>query len=287
MKTAENSRSPRNTAALFALLAALLSWPSAANAQAAPASSPRYTYVDLVELSQSANLVLKVEIRKQQTMGPERSPGLKPGFVRLYIEADTLGLYAGSAAIGAAQRFLADFPLDAKGKPPKLKKQQLILFSRTVPGRPGELQLLEPDSYMPVDPAQEERLRTVLRQLAAPDKPPQVTGVREALSIAGNLAGESETQLFLATREGQPVSITVMRRPGMAPQWGVAWSEIVDQAARPPARDTLAWYSLVCSLPFDLPPSANLSPDAASRLRAIQDYKVVVDQLGFCSRNRE
>jgi hypothetical protein len=287
MKTAEISRSGAIAAVAAAVLAAALAWPSAAQAPSAQPAAPRYTYVDLVELGQAANLVVKAQIRKQITMEPERSPGLRPGWVRLYLEADTMGLYAGSAAIGASQRLLADFPLDAKGKPPKLKNTILIFFGKSVPGKPGELQLLEPDSYTAADPVEEERLRTVLRQLAAPDKPPHITGVKEALSIAGNLAGESETQLFLETREGAPVSITVMRRPGMAPQWGVAWSEIVDQAARPPERETLAWYSLVCSLPFDLPPTANLSSDDASRRRAVQDYKVVIDQLGFCRRNRE
>jgi hypothetical protein len=287
MKTAEISRSGALVGASLALLAAVFGGPSAAQAPAAQPAAPRYTYVDLVELGQAANLVLKAQIRKQITMEPERSPGLKPGWVRLYLEADTMTLYAGSAAIGATQRLLADFPLDAKGKPPKLKDTILIFFGKSVPGKPGDLQLLEPDSYMPADPAEEERLRTVLRQLAAPDQPPHITGVREALSIAGNLAGESETQLFLETREGAPVSITVMRRPGLAAPWGVAWSEIVDQAAKPPARETLAWYSLVCSLPFDLPPSANLSSDDAGRRRAVQDYKTVIDQLGFCRRNRE
>jgi hypothetical protein len=287
MKTAEISRSALIKAALPAALAAVVAGPLPAQTPAAQPAAPRYTYVDLVELGQSANLVLKVQIRKQTTLPPERSPGLKPGMVRLYLEADAVTLYSGRAAIGQAQRLLADFPLDAKGKPPKLKNVSLVLFGREVPGKPGEVQLLSPDSYMDPDPVEEERLRTVLQQLAATDKPPQVTGVREAISIAGNLAGESETQLFLETSGGQPVSITVMRRPGMAPQWGVAWSEIVDQAARPPARDTLAWYSLVCSLPFELPASANLSADAAGRLRAVQDYKVVIDQLGFCRRNRE
>ena len=28
--------------------------------------------------------------------------------------------------------------------------------------------------------------------------------------------------------------------PGQSPQWGVSWSEIVDQSARPPAAETLA-----------------------------------------------
>jgi hypothetical protein len=286
MKTAENSRTSRIAAPLAALLAGALSWSSAATAQGAPAPLPRYNYVDLVELSQSANLVVKAEIRKQATVEPERSPGLRPGWVRLYLEADTQALFAGRTAIGESLRLLADFPLDEKGKPPKLKKLSLVYFGKEVPGRPGELQLLTPDSYMPADPVDEERLRTVLRQVAASDKPPQVMGIKEALSVAGNLAGESETQLFLETREGQPVSITIMRRPGMAPQWGVAWSELVDQAARPPAPETLAWFSLACSLPPALPPSANLAQDEASRMRAVQDYRVVVEQLGPCQRNR-
>jgi hypothetical protein len=286
MKTAEISRSGAIILASLAALGVALGGPSAAQAPAPQPASPHYTYVDLIDLAQSANLVLKAQIRKQTTLEPERSPGLRPGWVRLYLEADTLTLYAGRAAIGTSLRLLADFPLDAKGKPPKLKNTTLIFFGQAVPGKPGDLQLLEPDSYEPAVPEEEERLRGVLRQLAATDKPPQVTGVREALSIAGNLAGESETQLFLETREGAPVSITVMRRPGMAPQWGVAWSEIVDQAARPPAPETLAWYSLACSLPPELPPSANLSSDEASRRRAIQDYRVVIDQLGPCRRNR-
>jgi len=286
MKTAENRRTYRIAQARIALLAAVLAWPGGITAQSVPTHSPGYTYVDLVELSESANLVVKAQIRRQSAVEPERSPGLRPGWVRLYLEAETEVLFAGRAAIGEGLRLLADFPLDAKGKPPKLKDTSLVVFGREVPGRPGEVQLLAPDSWMAADPSEEERLRTVLLQVAAPDKPPRITGIREAISIAGNLAGESETQLFLETATGAPVSITVMRRPGMAPQWGVAWSEIVDQAARPPQPGTLAWYSLACSLPPALPPSANLSPDEASRRRAVEDYRVVVERLGSCQRNR-
>jgi hypothetical protein len=69
-----------------------------------------------------------------------------------------------------------------------------------------------------------------------------VTGIRDVMSVPGNLAGESETQLFLDTATGDPVSLSVVRRPGMQPTWGVSWSEIVDQSARPPAPQTVAWY---------------------------------------------
>ena len=77
----------------------------------------------------------------------------------------------------------------------------------------------------------------------------------------------------------------MVRRPGMAPRWGVAWTELVDQAAEAPERDTLAWYRLACALPPSLPPGANLAEDPADRARAARDYRFVIEQLGPCVRN--
>ena len=124
----------------------------------------------------------------------------------------------------------------------------------------------------------------ILAELASPDAAPAVSGVRDALSVPGTLAGESETQVFLATPGGDPISLTMIRRPNMAPAWGVSFSEIVDQAARPPERETLAWYRLACFLPAQLPGSANLAQDSASRARAAADYSLVIQQLGPCPR---
>ena len=106
------------------------------------------------------------------------------------------------------------------------------------------------------------------------------------MSVPGNLAGESETQLFLDTASGEPVSLSVVRRPGMEPEWGVSWSEIVDQSARPPEPQTVAWYRLACSLPAQLPAGAFLQQDQASRRRAEADYEFIIAQLGGCPRTR-
>ena len=106
------------------------------------------------------------------------------------------------------------------------------------------------------------------------------------MSVEGNLAGESETQLFLKTKGSDVAALSIVRRPGMAPQWGVSWTELVDQSARPPAPDTLAWYRLACFLPDSLPQDAILSQDSASRIRAFQDYRFVMQRLGPCPRNR-
>ena len=269
-----------------ALRAAILAVALTAGTAAAPppAPIPAVTYADLADLADAADLVVHVLVAKQIPLPPERAANVAPGYTRLYIEARTQALLAGKAPLGESVRYLVDVPLDAKGKAPKLKKREFLLFARSVPGRPGELQLTGPTAQLPYDETTAARLRPILAELAAADAPPAITGVRDALAVPGTLVGESETQIFLGTASGDPVSLTIVRRPGMAPAWGVSYSEIVDQAARPPEPDTLAWYRLACFLPEQLPRGANLSQDPASRKRASQDYAFVLQQLGSCPR---
>lgn len=266
--------------AFLAALSVLAFSPPAARAQAVEP-----TFADLATLADGAPLAVRVKVKDQATVAPERAPGLAPGHARLYVEAETLAVLAGSTALPESLRYLVDVPLNLKGKPPKLKKQEFLLFARTVPGRPSELQLVGRQGQLAYSSALEQRLRPVLAAFAAADTPPRVTGIRDVLSSSGNLAGESETQVFLSTADGEPAALTVVRRPGMAPRWGVSWTELVDQSAQPAQRDTLDWYRLACGLPATLPASANLAEDPADRARAAQDYRFVIQQLGPCTRN--
>ena len=264
-------------------MAALATAIPASSAQPA-AAPPSPSFSDLVTLADGAPLAVRVRVKEQAVVPAERAPGLASGQARLYVEAQTIALLSGSTALPETLRYLADVPLDAKGKVPKLKKQEFVLFARAVPGRPGELQLTGPRAQLPYSAALEARLRPVLTALAAAGVPPRVTGVRDVLSSVGNLAGESETQIFLATARGEPAALTVVRRPGMAPRWGVSWTELVDQSAEPPQGETIAWYRLACALPQTLPANANVATDPADRARAAQDYRFVLDQLGPCQR---
>lgn len=268
-------------------IASLLAATPPVQAQDAVNATSSLTYADMVDLAEGTPLVVRARIKDQATVELERSPGLQPGFVRLYVEAETTALIAGNSPVGEKLRYLVDVPLTAKGKPPKLKKQDVILFARPVQGRPSQIQLVEPNAQFPYAEAFVTRLRPVLKALLANDVPPVVTGVRDALSVEGTLTGESETQLFLDTENDGPVSVTVVRRPNQRPIWGVSWTEIVDQAARPPQPQTLAWYRLACSLPEELPSEANLSRDPRARALAVQDYKFVRAQLGPCERSRD
>jgi len=244
------------------------------------------SYADLVDLAGPATVVVKAQVRKIAQLETERAPGLKPGWARLYIEAKTEAVLGGRTAMGEALRYLVDVPLDAKAKLPKLAKRSVILFARPVADRPGELQLVAPTAQLLWDPALEPRVRAILAELYPPDAPQAISGVREAIHVAGALAGEGESQFFLATAGGGPAAITVSRPAEGGPRWTVSFSELVETAAPPPARDSLAWYRLACFLPRQLPAGVNLSATPEDRQLASNDYRFVIEQLGPCPRLR-
>ncbi len=276
----------RTAAIVLALLGPQIVTIAHADSRPLMPTPPPPSYADLADLADTAPLVIRAAPRKIARLEAERAPGLKPGMARLYIEARTEALVAGSASLGEALRYLVDVPLDPKGKVPNLKKKSMVLFARAVPGRAGELQLIATDAQLPWDPALDVRLRGILAELLAPGSPPRITGVREAIHVSGNLAGEGETQLFLATANDQPAAITVNRSPAKPPRWNVAFSEVLDQAGGEPARDTLAWYRLACFLPPQLPRDAAVSGSPADRAMAAADYRYVLSQLGPCERTR-
>ena len=240
-------------------------------------------YVSLARLADAAPQVLRVQIRKTTVVDPERAPDVSPGMARLFVEAQVLNLIRGKQGVSESIRYLVDVPRNAKGNVPKLKKQQFLLFAR--PGtRPGEIQLVSKDAQIGWSQATEQQVRTIVTELVTPGAPPAIRGIREALHVRGNLQGEGETQVFLATSTGDPVSITVLRRPGLAPRWAVSLTEIVDEAAAPPRRDTLLWYRLACFLPREIPARALVSDTPADNDLARRDYNYVLEQLGPCRR---
>lgn len=242
------------------------------------------TYADLATLSDQSEVVVRAQIRRQTVLKPERAPGLEPGFARLYIEANTTALISGKGGLPASLTYLADVPLDAKGKVPRLRGRDVVLFARTVATRPGELQLVREQAQLAFTPELEARLRPILTELVSGKAPPRISGISDALAVPGTLVGESETQIFLATTNRSPASLTILRRPSQRPEWGVSWGEIIDSAARPPRGESIGWFRLACSLPRQMPSNANLARDANARRLAMADYGFVLEQLGPCER---
>jgi len=268
-------------AAVFSALAAQQASAAAPQSLTAPA----VTYPDLADLADSAPLVLRAQLSRLARVEPERAPGVRPGWGRFYAEAETGALLSGDALVGETLRYLVDLPLDSRGKPPRLIRKPVFLFAAPIAGKPGELRLVAPDAQVPWDAVSEASLRAILTELVSPGAPARVTGVREAMHVPGELAGEGETQIFLSTRDGSAASIAVTRHAGTAPSWGVSFSEVLDTSSQP-QRETLRWYRLACFLPAALPPGSNLSDGSAAQAQAQTDYRLVIDALGPCPRNR-
>jgi len=244
------------------------------------------SYSDLVDLAESAPLVLRGEVRGAARLEPERAGKVREGAARVYVETRGIGAYSGILPSAPALHYLADVALDGRGKVPVLKKQQVILFARPAPGGDGDLQLVAPDAQLPWSPELETALHGVLGELAAPDAPPRITGVNMALYQEGDLAGEGETQIFLNTATSAPAAIIVRHQPGQPARWGVSFSEVVNAASTPPVQGTLAWYRLACSLPPVLPAAANVGEAQETRDQAQADYLLVLRDLGACGRKR-
>ncbi|MEZ5743729.1 MAG: hypothetical protein R3D89_08370 [Sphingomonadaceae bacterium] len=275
----------------FAAAAALLSCaalPACATAQQTPPSIAQEapTYADLADLADAASLVLVAQPRKVVRVENARAPGLAPGHGRFYVRARTSALLFGPGGIGESLTYLVDLPLDSRGRGPSIKKRDVILFARTVAGRPGEIQLVAPSAQLLRSPETESRLRAILVDLAAPGAPGKVTGVREMIHVPGTLAGEGETQIFLATSDGSAASIAVKHFGSGRTEWGASFSELVADTANPPSRESLEWYRLACFLPNTVAAAANLSPTASGRAQAMSDYRMVLGELGTCPRTR-
>lgn len=278
--------------AALCLISAVYAAVNGASAQGAPRLSPSgatvgsgLSYADLADLADGAALVAQARVIRVTPLPTEQAVGVTPGYRRLYVEAQVIGLIRGDGGISPQVAYLYDAPLDSRGKLPRLKKAQVILFAR--PGvRPGQVQLIARDAQIAATPATLATVKSVLADLVANGAPPRIIGVGDAFHVAGTVAGESETQIFLRTQKGDPVSLSILRRPGEPPRWAVALGEIVDEAARAPAPGGLLWYRMTCSLPQELPARSvrTLSVQEAEAARA--DYRFVMQSLGPCDRTR-
>ncbi|TPG18852.1 hypothetical protein EAH87_10775 [Sphingomonas koreensis] len=232
----------------------------------------------------AAPLIVDVTIRSTVAITGAEAAGVSPGFARLYVEADVNALVRGTAGVPPRIGYIVDLPVDDRGRAPRLKKARVLLFARPVAGRPNQLQLIAKDAQRRWTPAADALTRKIAQEAVATDAPPVITGVGHAFHVPGSLPGEGETQIFLSTEDGRPVSLDILRRPGEEPRWAVALSDVTDAAARPPERDTLLWYRLACALPPRLPSSSLDAADPANADLAQQDYRFVLQSLGPCDR---
>jgi hypothetical protein len=230
-----------------------------------------------------APLILDARIRSAVRIKGAEAANVAAGRVRFYIEADVTALIRGSNAVSTRIGYVADVALNERGREPKLKKQRFLLFARAVTGRNDQIQLTGLDSQRSWTPELDALVRSIVRETIATGAPPAITGVGNAFHVPGSLPGEGETQVFLQTANGAPVSLQILRRPGEQPRWSVSLGDIVDESAGPPQPNTLLWYRLACGLPRTLPPESFESGDPANAATAREDYAQVLRALGPCT----
>lgn len=248
---------------------------------------PALPYADVVDLVLSSQTIVDATIRSAARIKGAEAASVAPGLTRFYVEADVTALIRGPGGVPPRVGYLLDVAPGPGGRLPKLKKQRVLVFARPASGGiGGQLQLVAPDAQRPWSAELDATARGVAREAVAADAPPRVTGVGNAFHVPGSLPGEGETQLFLTTANGQPVSISVLRRPGEQPRWAVALSEIVDEAAAPPKPGTLLWYRLACGLPAALPAQSTAELSGEDATTAQEDYRFVLRSLGPCGRTR-
>lgn len=271
--------------ALAPIAPAIAEYPqnSAKNPPQAALSAPPPAYAPTVRHVLASPLVMRGTVSSVTRLKGADAANVQPGFVRFYVETNVQTLIRGASAVPPTVGYLVDIPIDSKGRVPKLKKAPVLLFARAVAGQPGQIQLVGQNGQENWTPEYEALVRKIVGQVVAPDAPPAIKSVGNAFHVPGSLPGEGETQIFLITENGAPVSLQVLRRPGEQPRWSVALGEIVDEAAGPPKADTLLWYRLACGLPRTLPASSVASETPENAGVARQDYEFVLDALGPCA----
>lgn len=261
--------------------------PIAASAQKTGALVvPLRLYADVADLATTAPITAQLKIRKATKISGPAAIGVLLTHQRYLIEADVTALIRGNGTLPPRVKYLFDASRDSAGKLPKLVKSDVLAFATNVANRPNEIQLIAPDAQIAAAPAEVVRIRQILADGARSDAPPRVTGVGNAFHVAGTLDGEGETQIFLTTQDGRPMSFTVIRSPGQFPMWSVSSGELVDSQAANPARDTFLWYRLACFLPRMLPGSSLDGLSAEDSQIVSEDYRTVLAGLGECRRAR-
>lgn len=279
----------RNTA-IYLTTAVLLSFGTALSAQQMADSyaidAVDAAYADIADLVVIAPMIVDAKIRKTTKIPAAQAIGVPPGRQRLLIEADVNALIRGQGGIAAKVRFVIDVTKDSRGKIPKLNKQRMFIMADAVKGRPGQLQLVRPDALIKHSAANDAMVRAIAQEAVLLDAPQRITGISSAFYSAGTVIGEGETQIFLQTDKRQPVSISVVSRPGLTKQWSVSTSELIEETTSTPRRFSLLWYRLACGLPKALPAELVQSGEGENAARAQADYKFVADALGPCGRKR-
>ncbi len=260
------------------IMTALLSSASAAAAQ--PLS-----WTDWADLSLASPVVLVGAVENVDRLSRREAPDLPPGEVRALVQVQLRAVLQAPSVMPEASAWLWQGPANAKGRAPFDKKEVVFAFARPLSGgaRPEvqALQLVSPAGQQPWTEATEAKIRAILQEAQRPGAHGlMVTGVSDGFHSRGDIPGTSESQFFLTSEGGRPITLIVRQDPGRAAEVLAGAGDLVDRA-QPIRPETLLWRGLACGLPEALPPALS------SREGLAPDYEIARAAIGPCGRTLE
>jgi len=284
----KNIRLHRLAAAVLALSLQAASLPGAAPAAAepaavpgAPAASIEPGWSDLADLVLASPAIVVATIADARRLSPRDAPDVGQGEVRVLVRAELAAALRAPDLLPARAEWLWQGAPAARGRPPFARGDRILAFLQPVPGGGADLQryrLVSPRAQIPWTPDREAVVRAIL--VEAVDQRREglmVTGISDAFHTEGDVEGNSESQFFLSTLSGRPLTLTVTRTPGSGPQVRLATGDLIDRG-QPVAPRTLPWHALACGLPEQLPANLAEKPGIAD------DYAFARRSLGPCGR---
>jgi hypothetical protein len=242
-----------------------------------PAYPAAASYTRLADYVLRSPVIVRATISKVQRLSSRNAPGLASGQARLLLTVTTEAALVAPGPVPAQMSWLLDVPLDARGRVPDLRGQR-IMASLEEPDAQGRTRLTGPEAQLAWSEALEARLRQIATE-ARSGTVPEVTGVTNGFRVAGTLPGESESQFFLSTRDGKPLTLVMLERPGQVRSIAVASGDIIDESATSVKPETLLWYRLACGLPRELPRTAGGNDPALANA-----WIGIMTSLGPCER---
>ncbi len=238
-------------------------------------------WTDLADLALAADVVLIGTIRSVDRLGRRDAPGVPEGQLRALVEVDLSAVLKAPGLLPARAAWLWQ-GLAPRKRLPFAKSEPVIVFAHILEGGGNPevqaLSLVSPHGQQPWSAAAEAEVRAILEQALAPGNAARmVTAVSDAAHNEGAIAGESESQFFLATDTGRPITLVVRRSSGQPPQILAATGDLVDRAA-PIEQHTLIWRALACGMPAALPPQLAATDGLA------RDYATARTAIGRCGR---
>lgn len=249
---------------------------------AAAASAQPLSWTDWADLALASPVILSGTVTDADRLSKREAPDLPPATARVLVRVGLDAVLTAPGVLPAEAAWLWQGPVDARGQLPFAKRSKLIVFARPLSGgadpQVQALQLVSAAAQQPWSADAEAVARGVLeaaRALGVADL--MVTGVDAAAATQGDLPGSSDSQFFLRTSAGRPVSLIVRRRPEQPARILATAGELVESAA-PIMPQTLLWRALACGLPPALPDGY------ADRTQLVEDYAAARAAIGACGR---